>query len=58
MQLDYLSSSHKLHDEIVVAFILVHLKKLDDVRMINVGEDIDLILEPNPVIFIKLTPKS
>lgn len=40
----YLSSLHELHDQEEVLVIFVDVKELDDIRVIDLLEDVDFIL--------------
>ena len=52
----YLTASHELHDEEEVLLVLVDVKQLDDVRVVDLLQNIDLVLEADFVFFGQLPP--
>lgn len=53
-QNEYLSPCHYLHYQEVMLFIFKNVIQLHNVRMINLGHDIDFILQSNLVFLIEL----
>ena len=49
----YLSSSHKLHDQVQAVALVKDLEQLDDVGVIQLWKDIDLRLEWHLIILFK-----
>lgn len=53
--IEELAASFEFHDEEVVFFVFVDVVKFDNVRVVNLLEDVDLILQANLVLLCQIT---
>ena len=54
----YLTASHELHHEEEVLLVFVDVIQLDNVRVIDLLEDLDLVLEADFVLTGQLSPMN
>ena len=52
----YFAALHELHNQKEVLVVLINVEKLDDVRVVNLLENVDLILQANLILFSQLAP--
>ena len=58
LSVTYLTSLHELHDQEEVLVVLVDIVKLNNVRVVDLLQNVDFILEANFVFLGKFTPKQ
>ena len=58
LSVTYLTSLHELHDQEEVLVILIDIVKLNNVRVVDLLQNVDFILEANFVFLGKFTPKQ
>lgn len=52
----YFAALHELHNQKEVLVVLINVEKLDDVRVVNLLENVNLILQANLILFSQLAP--
>ena len=57
LSVTYLTSLHELHDQEEVLVVLIDIEKLNNVRVVDLLENVDFILEANFVFLGKFSPK-
>lgn len=56
VSMTYFAALHELHNQKEVLVVLINVEKLDDVRVVNLLENVDLILQANLILFSQLAP--